>query len=218
MKKKKKLVFFVSLALLIVTIILFVVNLNKISADILLKHNDEMKYVNLESSDYLLLDSNSATNGHFDEKIYYRLTNTLVYDFDSIEVIRGFSPFQKFAKIKINDESNIYCNILSYKENEYKECGNNFYVPPDFSLPEISSDNINKLEIFIYNETDESKTIPITTITDTKEIDSFLANYQGFISNHSTKDSGAFECYIYYNNYTFEEQLYEDDLEYLLSE
>lgn len=224
--KKKTLVFLVLLALILTIVVLLVMNSDKHSVNtngknsnefeyVHMKYDNGIKYIEVNNNNYLLVDNNSMTKGYFDEDTYYRLTNTIVFNFDSIEKI---NPFQKIARIKLNEESNIYCNLLSYKKGEYKECGDDFYVPTGFALPDFSSNNISKLEIFVYDESDESKTIPKVTITKKDEIDNFFSHYKKYISKYTTKDSGAFECYIYYNNYTFEEQLYEEDLENLINQ
>lgn len=226
--KKKTIIFLVLFALSAIIAVLFVVISDEYYFNSMIKNSNENKcisikndngveYLEVNNTNYLLVDNNSIAKGYFDEDTYYRLTETIVFNFDSIKKARVYTPFCKIARIKLNKESDIYCNLLSYKENEFKECGDDFYAPLGFALPEFSSDNITKLEIFVYDESDESKTVPKVILTKSDEIDSFFSDYKKYISKYTSKNSGAFECYIYYDNYTFEEQLYEENLEYLLN-
>ena len=100
---------------------------------------------------------------------------------DGIEKVKifDFNPLIKYAKIAINSDNVIYCDLL----NDELELGSDFYVSYGFKLPEFSADNISKLEIFVYDNSDESKCIPLLTFSSHDEIDYFLSHYEEYISN-----------------------------------
>lgn len=174
-----------------------------------------VEYIEVDDIDYYLVEEKSINKNYFDEDTYHRLTCTIVFDFDSIEKAKIFdyNPLLKYAKIAINSDNVIYCDLI---DSESEILGYGFYAPYEFKLPEISADNISKLEIFVYDGTDERSSIPLLTFSSDDEIDYFLSHYEEYISNYTSEETGALVCYVYYNNYAFEEQLHEDDLNLLL--
>lgn len=216
-KTKKVILICFSICILIPLIIILTIILSAYTADgIIVKDDASIEYIEVDDIDYYLVDQKSVNKNYFDEDTYYRLSGTIVFDFDSIEKVKifDFNPLIKYAKIAINSDNVIYCDLL----NDELELGSDFYVSYGFKLPEFSADNISKLEIFVYDNSDESKCIPLLTFSSHDEIDYFLSHYEEYISNYTSEETGAFECYVYYNNYTFEEQLYEDDLKHLLKQ
>lgn len=180
------------------------------------------QYIRVNNNDYYLIDSVSIEKGYFDEVTYHRLSRTVDFDFDSIEKVSTFNIstdiplFTGIAKISVGLDNDIYCNLLSYKENEYKELGNDFYAEKGFVLPPVSAVNISQLDIFVYDGTDKRANIPILTFTDYNDIEHFLLHYQDYISKYTSENSGDLVCFIKYKNYTFEEQLDEYELAELL--
>lgn len=215
-------IFLISFAIPL-SIILIIVFYSFTAEGVILQDSASVEYIGTYDGNYYLVNEGSVDKHYFDEDTNYRINNTIDFNACDIVKIKTFdktftNPFTKYARIAINSDSVIYCTLLDYKKNDYIRTGYSFYAPYGFKIPEYSADNISKLEIFVHDESDESKYIPLFTFNEYDEIEYFFSHYEEYISKYTSEETGLFACLIYYKEYNFEEQLLEDDLEYLLSE
>lgn len=176
------------------------------------KYSDSVKYFEIDGSQYYSVDYDSVQKGYFDESVYYRLSRTIDdFDYESIEEVYIPDDFcSRYAKIAVNSEDTIYY-FIKY-DGEY----GSVYAKQDLKLPEISAKDIFKMDVFVYDGTDDRAVNPLFTYTSCDEIDYFLSHYKDFTAKYTADDRASVACFVRYKNYNVEEQLYEDDFERLV--
>ena len=207
---KRCLALFVIFLLITISIVAYIVIHNASTLDgVISLDSNSMEYLNLkDGTDYWLVDSSSVEKGYFDEDTHFRLTRTIKFDSVSQKEIKIFDKAHigsstKIVRVDLNSDEVIYINLVNGRYG--KHC----YVKNTFKLPEIIPDNISKIDVFVYDGTDERAQFPLFTFTSYDEIDYFISHYNNYIDKYTSEETGDLACFIEYKNFTFVEQLNE---------
>lgn len=162
-------------------------------------------------------------------EIYYQVCDeNNMFDDETVARIDHFSSLNNNKSIKIceinKDETmitklficirNLDEEITVYENDKRPEiysrnCCSQYFVKKDFSLPEISSAEIESIVV-----ADSSNNSILKKYSDTSDITNILDNYNEFFDNTKREYSESYECYIIYKNYDLVEFI---SLDYLNS-
>ncbi len=160
------------------------------------------------------------------EETYYQVCDeNSMFDKDTVNRIGNFSSLednQNLSFCELNSDDNIISKMfLGIKNSDEKitvyesnkkpvifsryDC-NQYFASKDFSLPEMTADNI---EAVVISDSADYKNI-IEKHSDYSDIKNILENKEDFFSNINNKYSDAYDCYIVYKDFDLVEFIFSE--------
>lgn len=151
------------------------------------------------------------------EETYYQVCDeNNMFDKEMITRISNFSSFENYKNVsfcELNSDESIISKlflginnsdeqITMYENNKkaviFSRCNcNQYFVRENFSLPEMSADNI---EAVVVSDSTDYKNI-LEKHTDYSDIKNILENNKDFFTEINNKYSDAYDCYIIYKDF-----------------
>lgn len=184
----------------------------------------------LINTDNRIIDVGEYNLFQVSDEIYYQVCNeNNMFDDETVTRIDHFSSLDghksiDFCEISKDDTiitkffvciKNSGEEITVYENNERAEiysrsyCSQ-YFVKKDFSLPEISPDEIESIVV-----ADSSNNSILKEYNNVSDIKNILENYNEFFDSTKREYSESYECYIIYKNYDLVESISPDYLKSL---
>lgn len=159
------------------------------------------------------------------KETYYQVCDeNSMFDTDTVNRIGNFSSLednQNLPFCELNSDDNIISKMFLGIKNSDEEITvyennkepvifsryncNQYFASKDFSLPEMSADNI---EAIVISDSTDYKNI-IEKYSDYSDIKNILENKKDFFEDINNKYSEAYDCYIVYKDFDLVEFLSE---------